>query len=177
MGSNRKSRNDDGGTKATDSILVKYFSRLIVAVAVILVFLTLVQCSIKKPESPEWTTNFVLPVINKTYDMAELINRLDQDGVAMDSLGNITYTISEELDTLTVGSNYLTTPNLSYSIGQKLDTVSISSPTVPPVFVDLATITGISASTPEDTVTIGQRSFDINIQLPNASSYTSATGC
>ena len=175
MGRNRKSENRDGGAKAVDSILVKYFSRLIVALTVILVFLTLVQCSIKKPESPEWTTNFVLPVINKTYDMPELISRLDQDGVAMDSQGNITFTISEKLDTLTLSSSYLTTPNLSYSFGQKLDTVSISSPTIAPVFVDLATITGISASTPEDTLTIGQRSFDINNALPNASNNTSAT--
>ena len=175
MEKNRNSRIDDDGKKAADSFLVKYFLRLAVALTVIMVFLTLVQCSIKKPESPEWTTNFVLPVINKTYDMAELINRLDQDGIAMDSVGNITYTITEELDTLTISSNYLTTPNLSYSFGQKLDTLSISSPTVPPVFIDLAAITGISASTPEDTVTIGQRSFDINNALPNASSYSSAT--
>ncbi len=175
MGRNVRNNNGDSDAAAKDSFLIKYFLRLVVALTVIMVFLTLVQCSIKKPESPEWTTNFVLPVINQTYDMAELIQRLDQDGVAMDSLGNITFTISEALDTLTVGSNYLTTPNLNYSFGQKLDTVSISSPTVPPVFIDLATITGISASTPEDTVTIGQRSFDINNQLPNATSYSSAT--
>ena len=179
MGSNRKSRNDDGDKKATDSILVKYFSRLIVAIAVILVFLTLVQCTIKKPESPEWTTNFVLPVINVTYNMAELIRRLDQDGVAMDSLGNITYTISEELDTLTVSGNYLTTPNLSYSLGQKLGTVSIAAPTIAPIFIGLGTITGISVSTPpdplDDTLTIGQQSFNINNALPVATTYSTVT--
>ncbi len=175
MGRNRKNGNGDSSSKATDSFLFKYFSRLIVALAVILAFLTLVQCTIKKPESPEWTTNFVLPVIKKTYDMAEIIGRLDQDGLTMDTLGNITYTLSEELDTVTVSSNYLTTPNLSYSFGQKIGAVSIVGPSIPPVFLGLAAITGISVNTPEDTVTIGQQSFDINGTLPISTTFTSAT--
>lgn len=175
MGRKRKSGNSDDGSKFLDSILTKLISRLAVSLIVIVVFLTLVQCTIKKPESPQWTTNFVLPVINKTYDMEELIRRLDQDGIAMDSSGNITYTITQELDTVTVSSDYLTTPNLSYAFGKKLDTVSISTPTILPVEITIATITGISAQTAEDTVTIGQQSFDINVALPVATSYTSAT--
>jgi len=175
MGRKKQSGNGDGGSKAIDSVLFKLLSRLVLSLVVILIFLTLVQCTIKKPESPEWTTNFVLPVINKTYDMAELIRRLDQDGIAMDSLGNITYTISEELDTVTVSSDYLTTPNLSYSLGQKLDTVSISSPIIPPVILDMETVTGDSATTPDDTVTVSPQSFDISNNLPLPNSYTSAS--
>lgn len=171
----RKSEGGDDGAKAIDSILFKYFTRLIVALTVILIFLTLVQCTIKKPESPEWTTNFVLPVINKTYDMAELIRRLDQNGLVMDSLGNIAFTITEQLDTVSISNNYLTTPNISNSLGQKLGPVSITGPVIAPVFVGLATITGISASSPEDTLTIGQQSFDINNTLPVATTYTTAT--
>ncbi len=175
MARNRKSGNGDEASKGIDSFLFKVFSRLVLSLIVITIFLTFVQCTIKKPESPEWNVNFILPVINSTYDMPELIRRLDQDGIGIDSLGNITLTITEELDTVTVSSDYLTTPNLSYSFGKVLDTVSISTPTIPPVFVGLAAITGISASTAEDTVTIGQRSFDISNNLPVPSSYTSAT--
>ena len=66
MGRNVRNNNGDSDAAAKDSFLIKYFLRLVVALTVIMVFLTLVQCSIKKPESPEWTTNFVLPVINQT---------------------------------------------------------------------------------------------------------------
>ncbi|HEX2897805.1 MAG TPA: hypothetical protein VHP63_07130 [candidate division Zixibacteria bacterium] len=175
MGRRDKNGNGDGSSRAIDSILFKLFTRLIVSLVVILVFLTLVQCTIKKPESPVWTTNFVLPLVNKTYDMEEIIRRIDQDGIAMDSMGNITYTITKQLDTVRIGSEHLATPNLTYSFGQVLDTVSISTPIIPPVFVGLSTITGISASTPEDTVTVAQQSFNINSNLPIPSSYTTAT--
>ena len=174
MARKRKGGDGENGSKAIDSILFKFITRLVVSLVVIVVFLTLVQCTIKKPESPTWTTNFVLPVINKTYDMEEIIRRIDQDGLALDSFGNVTYSITEELDTVRVSSDYLVTPNVSYSFGKKLDTLSISSPIIPPVTITLATITGISATTPEDTLTIGQQSFDINSILPTAASYTSA---
>ncbi|MGH8015449.1 MAG: hypothetical protein ACREBV_04605, partial [Candidatus Zixiibacteriota bacterium] len=175
MGRKRQGGDGENGSKAIDSIIFKLFSRLVISLLVIVVFLTLVQCTIKKPESPTWTTNFVVPVINKTYDMEELIRRIDQDGLRMDSLGNVTYSITEELDTVSVSANYLATPNLSYSFGQKVDTLTISSPIIPPVFVGLAAITGISATTLEDTVTISQQNFDLNSALPVATSYTTAT--
>lgn len=175
MDRKRQSGNGDSSAKTVDSILLKLFSRLVISLTVIVVFLTLVQCTVKKPESPEWTTSFVLPVVNKTYDMAEIIRRIDQDGIAMDTLGNITYTISKELDTVRVDSSYLTTSNLNYAFGQVLDTVSIPGPNIPPVFVDLNTITGISASTPQDTVTVAQQSFDLTNNLPLASNYSAAT--
>lgn len=175
MGRREKNGNGDGNSRAIDSIIFKLFSRLIVSLVVILVFLTLVQCTIKKPESPVWTTNFVLPLVNKTYDMDEIIRRIDQEGIAMDSLGNITYSITKQLDTVRIGTEHLATPNLNYSFSQVLDTLSISSPIIPPVLVGLGTITGISTTTPEDTVTVAQQSFNINSNLPVPSSYTTAT--
>jgi hypothetical protein len=174
MSRKRLGGNEDG-SKAIDSILFKLVSRLVLSLVVIVTFLTLIQCTIKKPESPSWNTNFVIPAINKTYDMEEIIRRIDQDGLATDSLGNLTFTISEQLDTVTVSSDYLRTPDISIAFGQKLDTITISSPIIPPVFLNLQTITGDTGTVPGDTITIGPQSFSLSNVLPPAATYTDAS--
>lgn len=117
MARRKEGGSDENGSRAIDSILFKFLSRLVVALIVILVFLTLAQCTIKKPQSPVGATNFTVPVINSTSDMAELIKRIDQTGVAMDPLGNVTYTIFNDLDTVTVCNNYVTTSGLTVARG------------------------------------------------------------
>ena len=171
----RPRQKDDEDRRATDSFLFKASSKIFLSSFIIIIFLTLVQCSIKKPESPTWETSLVIPVINRTYDMAELIQKLNQDGIEMDSSGNISFKITEELDTVTISADYLNTPTISYSFSKTLDTFSIVTPDLAPVYVTLATITGISAVTAEDTFTIGAQSFNITNDLPLITSYSSAT--
>ncbi|MEE8405088.1 MAG: hypothetical protein V3S17_06830 [candidate division Zixibacteria bacterium] len=171
----RQRQQDDEDRRATDSFLFKAGSKFFLSTFVIIIFLTLVQCSIKKPEAPTWETSLVIPVINRTYDMAELIQKLDQDGIEMDSSGNISFKITQELDTVTISADYLNTPTISYSFSKTLDTFSIVTPNLAPVYTTLATITGISAVTVEDTFTIGAQSFNILTNLPLITSYSSAT--
>ncbi len=171
----RRRQQDDEDRRATDSFLFKAGSKFFLSTFVIIIFLTLVQCSIKKPEAPTWDTSLVIPVINRTYDMAELIRKLNQDGIEMDSSGNIFFTITQELDTVTISADYLNTPTISYSISKTLDTFSIVTPDLAPVYTTLATITGISAVTVEDTFTIGAQSFNVLDNLPLITSYSSAT--
>lgn len=171
----RQRQKDDEDRRATDSFLFKAGSKFFLSTFVIILFLTLVQCSIKKPESPTWETSLVIPVINRTYEMAELIQKLNQDGIEMDSSGNIFFTITEELDTVTISAEYLNTPTISYSFSKTLDTFSIVTPDIAPIFTSLATITGISAVTAEDTFTVGAQSFNITNNLPLITSYSSAT--
>ncbi|MCH8027112.1 MAG: hypothetical protein IID63_03200 [candidate division Zixibacteria bacterium] len=171
----RQRQQDDEDRRATDSFLFKAGSKFFLSTFVIIIFLTLVQCSIKKPEAPTWDTSLVIPVINRTYDMAELIRKLNQDGIEMDSAGNIFFTITQELDTVTISADYLNTPTISYSFSKTLDTFSIVTPNLAPVYTTLATITGISAVTVEDTFTIGAQSFNVLDNLPLITSYSSAT--
>lgn len=175
MSSVRIRQREEEEKTTIDSILFKIGAKFFLSTILIIIFLTLVQCSIKKPESPTWDTSLVIPVINRTYNMTELIQKLDQDGIVMDSLGNISFKITQQLDTVTVSSNYLNTPTISYNFSRKLDTFSIAAPNIPPIVVSIATITGISASTPEDTFTIGPQSFNILNDLPLITSYSSAT--
>jgi hypothetical protein len=81
-------------------------SHILCAVAAILVFLTLVQCTIKKPEAPTWDTQLVIPLANRTYDMQELIDKIDQDNLSTDSLGNPFFFYQRVLDTVTVEGSF-----------------------------------------------------------------------
>ena len=45
-------------------------------IMVVLIFLTLTQCTVNKPEAPQWTTQFVLPLVSRTYEMPEIIDKM-----------------------------------------------------------------------------------------------------
>lgn len=82
-----KSKKKNKKTKLSHRVLY-WFSHIICAFVIILAFLTLVQCTVKKPEAPSWETNLTVPLVNKAWDMAELIDKIDQENLAMDTLGN-----------------------------------------------------------------------------------------
>ncbi|MEE8576124.1 MAG: hypothetical protein V3T31_02605, partial [candidate division Zixibacteria bacterium] len=111
-----------------DSFIFKFSSRTVLGIAVILIFLSLVQCSVKKPESPEWTTTFVVPVVNRTYDMVEIVSRIDQDEILIDSSGEVAFSISEDLDTIGLGDSDFSVPDLSYYTSEVLGQIQIEQP-------------------------------------------------
>ncbi len=74
-------------TKLSHRVLY-WVSHIVCAFVIILAFLTLIQCTVKKPEAPSWETNLTVPLVNKTWGMAELIDKIDQENLMTDSLGN-----------------------------------------------------------------------------------------
>lgn len=128
MGRRRTRRDKEEPKNFVDSILFKYGSRLLLALIVIVAFLTLAQCTVKKPEAPEWNTTFVVPVINRTYDMPELIERIGQDEIIIDTSGDVAFSISEDIDTLQLNESDFSIPDLSYSVSEALDTIEIADP-------------------------------------------------
>jgi len=72
-------------SKYSESFFVKYGLKILLGIFIIVVFLTLVQCTVKKPESPTWTTNLILPVINRMYDMDEIVAKIDQPGLSLET--------------------------------------------------------------------------------------------
>ncbi len=81
-------------------------SHLLCAGFAIVLFLTLVQCTIKKPEAPSWKTNLVIPLANKTWDMEELIEKLNQENLTTDSSGNPLFFYENVLDTVTIDASF-----------------------------------------------------------------------
>jgi hypothetical protein len=67
---------------------------------ILFVSLAVIQCSIEKPVAPTWNLKVTLPLVNKHYDMATLIDNMDQEYLTLDSLGNPLFHFQEELDTV-----------------------------------------------------------------------------
>jgi len=155
--------------------MAKWGSKLLLGVVIVIAFLTLVQCSIKKPESPTWSTNFVVPVVNRTYMMDELVDRMDQDGVEINDSGDVVFSITEDLDTVALDQDNLSTGDLQYSVGAKLGVVDIAKPSIPPVSVSLSDLGGMSIVLPGDLAVVPDTSFDIEASLPTIADFSSAT--
>jgi len=158
-----------------NSFFFKFSSKLILGLVVIVIFLTLTQCTVKKPESPVWDTSFVVPAINHTYDMEEIIRRIDQPEISMDSLGNISYSTSQDLDTVYLDQSNLTTSNLSYSLAQQLGPIDITPPSVAPVTVDLSTISGLATALPGDSAVVDTLHFQLYNDMPTIDNFSQAT--
>ncbi len=162
-------------TPWTDRFIFKFGSRMLLGITIIAVFLTIAQCTIEKPESPEWTTRLTVPIVNRTYDMEELVNKIDQEGVGIDQQGNITFSISEALDTVRLDADVLATDDLTYSVTEVLGVVSIDPPTIDPVSVSLSAITGLATGLPDDTVTVSALSFDVINSMQAITNFSQAT--
>ncbi|MBU0983175.1 MAG: hypothetical protein KKA42_04855 [candidate division Zixibacteria bacterium] len=145
--------------------------------AVIVIFLTMVQCTVKKPEAPTWTTQFTVPLVSRTYTMSEIIEHIDQDGIQFDVDSNVIYTISRDLDTVTLDTDELTTADMSYSISEQLGIIDIDPPSVPPVSVSTIDLigglaSGVGVPVPETTFAVA-RAID---PISNFSTATVASG-
>ncbi len=158
-----------------DSFLFRFGTRLLLGLGMIVIILTLTQCTVKKPESPQWNTQLTIPVVNRIYTMEELIGKIDQDGVGIDSAGNITFSVTEELDTVRLEEDLLTTSDLSYSVSEQLGIVSIDPPVVDPVSVSLNSISGLAGSLPGDSAAVVAMSFDLFNDMPTFTEFSSAT--
>ncbi len=92
-----------------------------------LMFLTLFQCSLKKPSSPVWETDLILPLINKSYDMVTIIEEADEPSLYVDSLGELCFSYQVDLDTTRV-EELLTFPHSSYQTKQNIGILKINPP-------------------------------------------------
>jgi len=158
-----------------NSLVFKLASKGLLGLGVILAFLSLVQCTIKKPESPTWDTAITVPVINRTYSMDELVAKMDQDEIGIDSTGAVAFSVSEELDTVSLGTDDLSTPDLSYSLSEMLGPITIAAPTISPVTLYLSSIIGLVTPLPGDQGVVTPGPFTIQTDMPTISTFSSAT--
>jgi len=167
----RKRKRKTGLTEVFwDSLLFKFGAKLFLGLAVIITFLTLAQCTIKKPESPQWNTKLTVPVVNRTYPMEELIGKIDQEGLDIDSSGAVTYSITKDLDTV-----QLSTSDISYVASEQVGTVSLTPPDIDPVTVSLSSIGGLASSLPGDSAFVPSTGFDLYNDMPTIASFLQVT--
>jgi hypothetical protein len=136
---NRRKRNEP--VNFWHSFVFKFSSRILLGLVVVVVFLTITQCTVKKPEAPTWNTTLIVPVINRTYGMQELIDKVDQSEIFVDSTGDVAFSIDRDLDTVRLAQSDLSTSDLSYNFSQTLGKVNIQPPSVPPSTISLGLLT------------------------------------
>lgn len=171
----KQTRKNRGSDRLWESFSFKFSSRLLLGLVVVVAFLTLAQCTIKKPESPVWNTKLVIPMVNRTYGMEELIRKIDQEGVGIDSSGAVIYSITKDLDTVQLEEDLLSTSDLSYVISEQVGVVSLNPPHIDPVTVSLSSISGLASSLPGDSADVTAMSFDLYNDMPSISTFSQAT--
>lgn len=169
MAKRKSRRRGDEARDIRDSFLVSFAGKFGLGLFVIVVFLTIVQCSIKKPEAPEWNTQFTVPVINRTYPMEELVEKIDQEGIQFDQDSNVVYSFSDDIDTVRLDTDNLTTDDLSYSVAQPVGSIDLDAPVIDPVSTDYTEIIGLA------TGSVPATGFQLSNSMPTIDSYQQAT--
>lgn len=146
------------------SFLIRYGLKIFLGITVIVLFLTAVQCNIEKPESPIWTTNLIIPVVNRTYQMPEIIDKIDQPGLTMDSSGEVMFSFHEEMDTISVDGDLSTDEN-SITVFNTIGQVTIQPGNPPPLTVNLGDYVSLTLDS------VPPASFDILNDLPPLDGY------
>lgn len=99
----------------------------LIAITISIPVLIIAGCSIEKPQSPTWDTEFVVPLISHNYDMLELVDRIAEDNLSYDSSGNISFHVEQDIDTVAVNAG-LTVDDLTDQFSEALGLIEISAP-------------------------------------------------
>ncbi len=124
-------------------------------------------CSIEKPQAPSWDTELVLPLINHHYDMLELVDRMAEDALSYDSLGNISFSVEQDMDTIAVDAG-LSIPDLSTAFAETIGLIEISGPAPVTDQIYLSDYLALGGEVPAMTL-------DVSQQWPAISDIESAT--
>jgi hypothetical protein len=117
--------------------------KALIGIVVILIFLTLSQCTIEKPQAPTFVTDFAVPLVNKTYTIEEIIDKIDQPGLYIDSAGDVMFSISEELDTIRVSED-LQIDDISENFSESLGEIEIFPEMPSPISVNFSDYVSLS---------------------------------
>ena len=119
-----------------ESFMVRYGFKFMLGFVIIICFLTAVQCTIKKPESPQWSTTLSMPIMNRVYMMPEIVEKIDQPGLDFNDSGEVYFTYSEDIEAISIDDE-LETSDISTSIIQVLGAVDITVNPPPPIVLNL----------------------------------------
>jgi hypothetical protein len=93
----------------------------------LVVALSLLQCSLKKPEAPTWDSTLRLPLAADRLSIANLLLRLDHGDQFVDEAGNVGLFFADTLDTVALAAD-LSIPDQVVDLPQTLGRVTVDSP-------------------------------------------------
>lgn len=77
-------------------------SRIRLVLLPVVILLIVAGCSISKPKAPTWDTDFTIPLASHTYDMREIVDRLNEDALTCDSAGKLWLGFKGKIDPVRV---------------------------------------------------------------------------
>ena len=163
MGRRRKRTNSNVSRR-----ILYWLSQIVCGALVIFLFLTLAQCTVKKPEAPSWQANLVIPLVNKTWDMRELIEKIDQDNLTTDSFGNPFFFYRKVLDTIRLEGSFGIV-NAADTLAESLGIVRLDP------FTGTTAAVNLSEYMPLELGFIPPVSFDVSEPLPPVGEFVVIT--
>ncbi|MEA3297787.1 MAG: hypothetical protein U9R56_07980 [candidate division Zixibacteria bacterium] len=158
----KKRTNDEIGFH--ERLFFKTGSKLLLGVLMVVIVLTLAQCTIEKPEAPEWTTSLTIPLVNRTFPMEELIEKIDQEEINIDGMGNITFTVNnKELDSIYIDASYMTTDDLSQTMFQSLGIQASLKAAIPPDTLEFSQNVELAESNRLDSADISDGNLELTL--------------
>ena len=142
--------------------------RIVVQLLAVAAFVLLASgCGLEAPQAPSWDTTLTVPLINRSYTSAELLEKLATDNIQIDENGNSSIQIQKQLDTVTIESILNLDPiesNYSKQIG-RIKIVSPQDQQQNLAFADLVPL--VAGEVPDTGITT-------TTQFGEASSFTHA---
>lgn len=125
----------------------------------ILAALLVSGCSIEKPESPSWLTTWDVPIVNRTYGIDEILDRINAENFLYDSLGNLVFEVTESMDTVGLES-CLTFAGTSFDVSDSIGVLEIEPP------VDIIAFANVEDFLTVDSGVVDPQSFSYSEPLP-----------
>ncbi len=121
-------------------------ARIALSIIPVLLFV-LASCGIEQPQAPSWVLPLTVPLVDHHYDMPEIVDRLSEDALSIDSTGAVFFTIEEEMDELEIDAG-LTVAGSSSGYEEELGIISIEKPDSLSRRIDLADRIGQAGAIP-----------------------------
>ncbi len=125
----------------------------------------IIACSVDKPQSPSWLTTWNVPISNKTFDINEILEDIDDFEITPDSAGNPGFAISQAIDTMMVQGN-LTVNGINMNFRDSVGLIDIAPPG------GASASTDVSDLLPDSLGIIPPASFNFDQALDTVNNYS-----
>jgi hypothetical protein len=116
-------------------------------------------CEIRKPQAPQWFSDWEVPLINRHIEIAEILDRFEDSSIFYDTLGNPKIKITQEIDSVLV-DDYLALAGANLIMKDSLGIIEMDPPQ------DVSATTELSQIVPTDIGFVPPASFDFSQRLP-----------
>ncbi len=116
---------------------------LLLLVSAIIVDLISSGCGLKKPQAPSWMTTWDIPLANRTFTIAEILDDLHSTNIVYNDSGNPTIELTQNLDTTTVAQS-LKVESTSMNLLDSVGILEVAPPSNVTSFTNLSDVIDIS---------------------------------